>query len=104
MLLRGLLPGFFQTPPLSPPSSFPQALQSESADWQPSLECAGGQGAVPFVLLESALPSATRGDRVPYLRVVIRFLAGSSSSEAQTHPSPEGVALDSSVPVPVLVG
>ena len=43
------------------------------------------------------MSSATPGDRVPDLRVVIRLLAGSSSSEAQTHPTPEGVALDSLV-------
>lgn len=54
------------------------------------------RGCSQFVL-ESALSSATPGDRVPDLRVVIRLLAGSSSSEAQTHPTPEGVALDSLV-------
>lgn len=55
------------------------------------------RGCSQFVVLESALSSATPGDRVPDLRVAIRLLAGSSSSEAQTHPTPEGVALDSLV-------
>ena len=55
------------------------------------------RGCSQFVVLESALSSATPGDRVPDLRVVIRLLAGSSSSEAQTHPTPKGVALDSLV-------
>lgn len=55
------------------------------------------RGCFQFFVLESALSSATPGDRVPDLRVVIRLLAGSSSSEAQTHPTPKGVALDSLV-------
>lgn len=40
---------------------------------------------------------ATPGDRISNLKVLIKFLAGSSSSEAQTHPILEGVSLESLV-------
>lgn len=43
------------------------------------------------------MSSATSGDRTSNLKVLIKFLTGSSSSQPQTHPIPEGVAFDSLV-------
>lgn len=43
------------------------------------------------------MSSATPADRTANLKVLIKFLAGSSSSEAQTHPIPEVVSLESLV-------
>lgn len=49
------------------------------------------------VILGNTLSSRISGDRTSNLKVLIKFLTGSSSSEAQTRPIPEGVSLESLV-------
>lgn len=87
MFLGGLLPDFLWTPPHSPPSFF--SRHSNQAVLTQSIQGSGQAKRAVYtdVILGSALSLATPGDCISNPKVLIKFLTGSASSEAQTHPT-----------------